>query len=63
MPEQHESEYLENLGRQIAANTAAPLTSVKFLRNSEHRESSKSKGNFVAIMATFETEPTFAIPG
>jgi len=61
--EQHEQEYLENLGRQITANTAAPPTSVKFLRNWEHRETSKSKGAFVAIVAFFETEPTFAIPG
>ena len=62
-PEQHEAECLENLGRQIAPNTTAPPTNVKFLRNRQHRESSKSKGSFVAIVVTFETEPTFTIPG
>jgi len=61
--DQHEQEYLENLGRQIAANTTTPSTSVKFLRNREYRENSKSKGSFVAIVATFESELTFAIPG
>jgi len=59
--DQHEEEYLENLGRQITANTATPPTSVKFLRNWEHRENRKYKGTFVAIVATFEQEPTFAI--
>jgi len=61
--DQHEHEYLENLGRQIAANTATPPSSVKFLHNREHRESSKSKGSFIAIVASFDSEPTFAIPG
>jgi len=61
--DQHEQEYLENLGRQIAANTAAPQSTVKFLRNREHRENSKSKGSFVAIVATFDQEPMLAIPG
>jgi len=61
--DQYEQEYLENLGRQIAANTAAPTTMVNFLRNWEHRENSKSKGSFVAIVATFDQEPTFAISG
>ena len=53
----------ENLGREIAANTAATSTTIKFLRNREHRESSKSKGTFITIVASFQTEPTFAIPG
>jgi len=61
--DQHEEEYLENLGRQITANMATPPTSVKFLRNREHRENSKSKGSFVAIVATVDAEPTFVIPG
>ena len=63
MQEQHEQEYLENLQRHITANTVAPPRSVMFLKHREHRESSKSKGAFVAIMASFETESTFAIPG
>jgi len=62
-PEQYEAEYLDNLVRQMAANTAAPPTSIKFLTNREYRESSKSKETFVTIMATFKTEPTFTIPG
>ena len=59
----NEREYLENLRRQIAANTAASPTSIKFLRNSEHRESSKSKCALLAIVAAFKIEPTFTIPG
>jgi len=61
--EQHEQEYMENLGRQIVTNIAALPTSVKLLRNRDHRESSKSKDAFVAIVAFLEAEPTFAIPG
>ena len=61
--EQYEDEYLENVNRQIAANRAVPPTSVKFLRNYKHRENSKSEASFIAIVATFNQEPTFAIPG
>jgi hypothetical protein len=61
--DQHEEEFLNSLINQIEANTACPPTEVKFLRNREHRDTSKSQGSYVAIVASFPTEPTFAITG